>query len=100
MSTSTTAVKQPPAVGAFRDLVKINQAAGRLAGRPAKAQPRKVVVSGMHLYPDELERAKRVAERKDRSASSYMRLSLLKVLAEDEAALGIAEQQKAASEPL
>lgn len=92
--------KTPVTTDAFRGLVQRNKDAGRLAGRPVKAQQRKVVVSGMHLYPAELERAKRVAEVKERSASSYMRLSFLKQLAADEEALGIGEQQIAASEPL
>ena len=77
-------------VGAFRDLVKINERAGRLAGRPAKSSD-KMVVSGMHLMPADLARAKRVALIKDRPVSYYMRVSFLKVLAEDEAELGITD---------
>ncbi|QIL78486.1 hypothetical protein G7047_13455 [Diaphorobacter sp. HDW4A] len=94
------AINQPISRDAFRGLVQRNKTAGRLAGRPAKPERDKVVASGMHLYPVDLERAKRVAEIKDRSVSYYMRVSFLKQLAKDEEELGIAEQQKAAAEPL
>lgn len=87
------------AMGAFRNLVASNHAAGRLVGRPKMTPRRKVVLAGMHVMPDELERARRLAALEDRPVSSFMRRLFVGAMAELEASLTegeAAEQQKAA----
>ena len=82
------------AMGAFRNLVANNHAAGRLVGRPKLTPRRKVVLAGMHVMPDELERARRIAAIEDRPVSSFMRRLFVGALDELEASMREAEEQK------
>lgn len=76
MST-TTAIKRPPIVGAFKDLVKLNQEAGRLTdglnkpGRKSR-ESEKLVMTGYRLRESVYNEVRAYAERDGRAVANLI----------------------------
>lgn len=57
----------------FQALVAANRRAGNLQPPAAPEQRKTMVLSGMRLWPDEIEEARAMAAADDRSTASFLR---------------------------
>ena len=64
----------------FKALVVANRSAGRLSEPVAPEPAVKMLQAGMRLMPDEMARAREIAESEDRSAANFMRRMYLRGL--------------------